>query len=165
MDPTRDANIAAIIMEKQMIPVHPLSESHEKDRQKSRDTVAVAATHESHRTTMQQTLQALGVQSASQRTPTELIKRKAQLAAQQASGFSADGDLAGDSRKRRCGARPRFPSPLAPGSAARWPVRSLETPALRETTGFLYSARTPGPMACAYVCRQVRHSRCSKGEQ
>ena len=85
-EPTRDANIAAIIRAKQMVPAHPQpGHSHKAGGgQKSRDTVPTVATHESHRTTMQQALQALGVTSPAQLTPSELIRRKAQQAAHQA---------------------------------------------------------------------------------
>lgn len=81
-DPTRDANILAIIRAKQTIPVQPMPGQKSGGGQKQRETVATVQVHESHRTLMNQTLQQLGVQATSQLTPTELIRRKAAQAAQ-----------------------------------------------------------------------------------
>ena len=91
-DPTRDHNIAAIIKAGSQFPPQRGGltlgyTGHTKSGggQKNRDSIPVSQTHESHRTTMMQTLQQLGVQSTSQLPPSELIRRKAELQQRQAS--------------------------------------------------------------------------------
>jgi hypothetical protein len=88
-EPTRDANIAAILKAKQMVPAVVSTPAAQNQKsggaQKQRETVPTVQPHESHRHMIMHSLQQLGVQAISQLTPSELIRRKAAQAAQQAS--------------------------------------------------------------------------------